>query len=294
MALAQESWTDAASRPSDRDVTTAQVRAAGSSFYWAMRFQEQGKRDALFAVYAFCRAVDDIADGTLSDDEKRTALENWRTRIHALYDGRPDDAVTRMLYDAIQTYALEKRDFLAVIDGMEMDGVGPICAPSMDELLLYCDRVACAVGRLCVHIFGEPGPAGQATADHLGLALQLTNILRDIAEDAEMGRLYLPGELLSAEGITSTDPKTVITDPRLPAVCRVLAGRAQDEFTAAENAIAQSNKKAMRPAIIMMKVYQKTLNLLRADDWAGLADGKAGPSLSKPEKLWIALRYGAF
>ena len=294
MTLAQDSCTGAAPQSPDREVITAQVRAAGSSFYWAMRFQDQTKRDALFAVYAFCREVDDIADGTLSDDDKRAALEAWRMRIQALYDGRPDDAITRMLHEAIQAYRLKQQDFLAVIDGMEMDGVGPIRAPSMEELLLYCDRVACAVGRLCVHIFGEPGPAGQATADHLGLALQLTNILRDVAEDADMGRLYLPHELLNAEGITSTDPKTVLTDPSLPAVCRTLAQRAQDEFSAAEQAIAQCSRKAMRPAIIMMKVYQKTLTQLMAEDWSYLASGKAGVSLSKPEKLWIALRYGAF
>ena len=298
MSHAQASYAntapDGAETLNDRQYIIDQVRTAGSSFYWAMRFQEPVKRDALFAVYAFCRAVDDIADGSMSDAGKQAALQDWQRQIRALYDGIPQHAVTRALLDPVRIYGLEKRDFMAVIDGMEMDGVGPICAPSMDDLLLYCDRVACAVGRLCVRIFGESGPAGQATADHLGLALQLTNILRDIADDAAMGRLYLPRELLDAEGITSTDPATVMTDEHLPAVCRTLAQRALQEYAEAEKSIAACSRKAMRPAIIMKQVYRKTLDRLITDDWSHLRDGRPAPALGKPEKLWTAVRYGLF
>ncbi len=269
------------------------VTAAGSSFYWAMRFLPPEKRDAIFAVYAFAREVDDIADGDDDDDTKRAALEAWRREIEALYGGAPGHPITRVLAPAIGLYGLEKKDFIALIDGMEMDGTGPIRAPSMDDLILYCDRVACAVGRLCVCIFGDATPAGQAVADHLGLALQLTNILRDVEEDAAMGRLYLPRELLTAAGIESSDPAAVVVDPRLRETCRALAVRADEEFRLAEAAIARCSRKAMRPAIIMMMVYRKTLDLLIADDWDHLPNGPRN-GVSKLEKLWIAVRYGLF
>ena len=296
MALAQAAWTDKKPSKDDLDAIRTIVLAAGSSFYWAMRFQSQEKRDALFAVYAFCREVDDIADGDLSDEDKKAELQKWRNRIEVLYGGSADEPITRVLAHAIDAYRLNKADFLAVIDGMEMDGVGPIRGPSLEELILYCDRVACAVGRLCVPIFGEPGEAGQATADHLGLALQLTNVLRDIAEDAEMGRLYLPHDLLSEAGINSNDPDVVIAESNLPTVCRILAQRAQDEYSAAEAAIAQCSKTSMRPAVIMMKVYRKTLDRLIADDWQSVQTGLQATGVArmvqKAEKLWIAVRYG--
>ncbi|MEN3976714.1 presqualene diphosphate synthase HpnD [Emcibacter sp. SYSU 3D8] len=269
------------------------MTAAGSSFYWAMRFLPPEKRDAIFAVYAFAREVDDIADGDDPDDVKRAGLESWRAEIEALYQGVPQHPITRVIAPAISTYHLEKKDFIALIDGMEMDGIGPIRAPVMDELILYCDRVACAVGRLCVCIFGEPGPAGQAVADHLGLALQLTNILRDIEEDAAMGRLYLPRELLAQAGIEGDEPGTVIADPRLRETCRALAVRAEEEFRLADTAIARCSRKAMRPAIIMMMVYRKTLDRLLEEDWSYLPNSPRN-GVSKLEKLWIAVRYGLF
>ncbi len=269
------------------------VTSAGSSFYWAMRFLPPEKRDAIFAVYAFAREVDDIADGDDPDDIKRAGLEAWRREIEALYAGAPQHPITRVLVPAIDAYRLEKKDFIALIDGMEMDGIGPIRAPVMDELILYCDRVASAVGRLCVCIFGEPGPAGQSVADHLGLALQLTNILRDIEEDAVMGRLYLPRELLAEAGIDSADPAVVIGDPRLRQTCRALAVRADQEFRWAEAAIARCSRKAMRPAIIMMMVYRKTLDRLIEEDWSYLPNSPRN-GVSKIEKLWIAVRYGLF
>ncbi len=266
-----------------------QVKAAGSSFYWAMRILPLEKRDAIFAVYAFARDVDDIADGDWPDDKKRAALADWRKEISALYQGTPSRPISRALKPAVQTFDLQKKDFLALIDGMEMDGLGPIRAPSMDRLILYCDRVACAVGRLCVRIFGEPGPAGQRTADHLGLALQLTNVLRDVVEDADMGRLYLPSELLQEAGITETDPVKVVTDPRLQQVCQALSTRAAREFDFAKTAIADCREGDMRPAVIMMMVYRKTLNRLRKNGFSDLTNTDL---VSKPEKLWIAVRYG--
>ncbi len=272
---------------------------AGTSFYWAMRMLPLERRRAIFAVYAFCREVDDIADGDEPTAGKVAALAEWRARIERLFgaagtSGTAPEA-TSPLAAAIADFDLERDAFLAIIDGMEMDATGPIIAPAMAELEIYCSRVAAAVGLLCIRIFGDSGEDGRRVAASLGLALQLTNILRDIKEDAEMGRLYLPRELLQDHGIAARDPIEVLHHPDLPAVCRALARRAQAEFTEAEAAIARCSRRAMRPAMIMMKVYQRTLGRLRRRDWRDVAVFEPSPLarvLDKAGKLLIALRFG--
>ena len=279
---------------SDADLIRAKVQAAGSSFYWAMRFLPQAKREALFAVYAFCREVDDIADGDAARPEKIVALDGWRQKIEALYLGRAEDPICRALGQAVTAYSLRKKDFIAVIQGMEMDARGPIVAPSLEELDLYCDCVAAAVGRLCVPIFGEATPAGERVANRLGRALQLTNILRDVEEDADIGRLYLPAEFLTREGVPLT-PDAALEHARLPNVMEALGRIARQAYADTETALADCAKGAMRPAVIMMMVYRKHLDRLEANRWrplpprSGLARAKANI-----EKLWIAIHYGLF
>ena len=170
-------------------------------------------------IYAFCREVDDIADGDApgcsSPAEKLAALDRWRAEIDAVYAGRPTQPLGRALIGPVGDFALPREDFVAVIDGCAMDAELRMRRPSLAVLDLYCDRVACAVGRLSVRIFGEfrtPWPGGGAA---LGRALQLTNILRDLREDAGLGRLYLPDELLTKHGIDGDLPDTVDRQPRL-------------------------------------------------------------------------------
>lgn len=276
----------------------ALVQQAGTSFFWAMRFLPPHKRDAVFAVYAFCREVDDIADGDMAVQTKRAELDRWRAEIAAIFEATPTRPTARVLAWAAAAFGLARADFEAVVDGMAMDADGPIRAPSLADLDLYCDRVACAVGRLCVPIFGEPGPEGRRVADTLGRALQLTNILRDIAEDAAMGRVYLPADLLAAHTVTFDRPSDLLDHPGLPAVCRDLADRAAAAFVDAERAIAACSKDAMRPAIIMMMVYRRILDRLEADDWThagrGTPPGRLEALRGKAEKLLIAVRYGLF
>ena len=297
MSVAQ-SFTEPDTAPTAADIAhvRARVRASGSSFYWAMRALPEARRDAIFAVYAFCRDVDDIADGDADVDDPKAALEEWRHEVGRIYEGHPSGAVSRTLAAAVHDYGLQKNDLLAVIDGMEMDASGPIRGPSMAELERYCDRVACAVGRLCVPIFGEPGEAGARVADKLGLALQLTNILRDLEEDADMGRLYLPAELLDAHGIATREPREAIAHPRLKLVCRDLAEKAHQAYTESETAIAQCSRAAMRPAIIMMMVYRKVLDKLIAEDWVDVPrrtpESKLARLRGKAAKLGLALYYG--
>jgi phytoene synthase len=278
----------------DIDQVRAKVQAAGSSFYWAMRFMPQREREALFAIYAFCREVDDIADGPLSREGKIVALDRWRQSIDLMFEGRPSDAITRVLAEAIHPFGLRRKDFTAVIQGMEMDARGPVVAPSLEELDFYCDCVASAVGRLCVQVFGE-ADAGQTVADQLGRALQLTNILRDVEEDAALGRLYLPREILVDKGLADLPPALVVRSERLPHAMAAVGAMAENAFAAAELSLAKCDRTKMRPAVVMMMVYRRQLERLRTNGWkplpprTGLA--RAG---AKIEKLLIALHYGLF
>ena len=295
MQLAQIPSAVAAPAPSDISFIRAKVQAAGSSFYWAMRFLPPHKREALFAIYAFCREVDDIADGALSREDKVIALDRWRRKIEDLYAGKPGDEITRALAPAVDTFKLRKKDFIAVIEGMEMDARGPIVAPPLEELDLYCDRVASAVGRLCIHAFGEPTPAGARVADRLGRALQLTNILRDVAEDAAIGRLYLPAEYIAEAGIAVTSPHDVAADAKLTHVIAAIGALAEKAFADSEAAMALCDKSAVRPAVIMMRVYRQHLDRIRDNGWnlvqplRGFARFKANAF-----KLWTAVQTGLF
>ncbi len=273
------------------------VSASRSSFFWAMRLLPQDRREAMFAVYAFCREVDDIADrvGPLAD--KRRDLEAWRGEIEALYAGNPVNPVTVALLRAVRDYELPKDEFIAVIEGMTMDaqldeqgetGEGT-AALTTEDLLLYCRRVAGAVGMLSVHVFGDARPAALNLAVIQGEALQLTNILRDIAEDAERGRLYLPSELLTAQGLAGLPPDEVLRASRLREVCRPLAATARERFDLARSLIAQCDRRALRPARVMLEAYARILDRLIAADWA---DPTRRVSVPKLEKLWVALRYG--
>jgi phytoene synthase len=265
------------------------VETAGTSFYWAMRLLPHERRNAMYAVYAWCREVDDIADGDSPVASKLAALSTWRDEIEALYAGRPCELVTRALHEPTLRYELRRQDFLAVVDGMEMDAREDIRAPDLATLDLYCARVASAVGHLSVHVFGDASPAAHRVADSLGRALQLTNILRDLGEDAQRGRLYLPRELLDRHGIGDTEPMLVLLHPALPAVCRELAAIAERHFRDAEQAMMLCPRRAMRPAAVMGAVYRATLRELLRRGWR---DPAAPVALSRTLKLWLALRNG--
>ncbi len=265
------------------------VRASRTSFYGAMRLLPRRRQAAMYAIYAFCREVDDIADGTSSRAEKLAGLEQWRQQIDELYAGRPRHPVTRALQEPIRAFQIRREDFLAVIDGMEMDAWEDIRAPSLADLDLYCGRVASAVGRLSVRAFGETSADADLVARHLGRALQLTNILRDLAEDSDSGRLYLPREILARHGIEAIEPAAVLAHPSLPAVCGEVAAMARDHFVKAHEAMARCNRRAMRPASVMGAVYRRLLDRLVA---GGFRDLRAPVRVPTPIKVWLALRHG--
>ncbi|MCP4620155.1 MAG: presqualene diphosphate synthase HpnD [Bradyrhizobium sp.] len=261
--------------------------ASGSSFYAAMRILPQAQREAMFQIYSFCRQVDDIADSNGPREERLAALQQWRDDIDALYRGTPP-ARLKDYVAPVKTFGLKREDFLAIVDGMEMDVPADIRAPDMATLDLYCDRVASAVGRLSVRVFGMGEEDGIALAYHLGRALQLTNILRDIDEDAGLGRLYLPREGLYLAGITGDDPQKVIADKSLPKVCAPLAQRAATHFAKADEIMDRNPRRVVRAPRIMSKYYRAILDLLLA---RGFAAPREPVRVTKLTKLAILFRY---
>jgi phytoene synthase len=268
----------------------AALPAAGSSFYFAMRILPRAEREAMYAIYAFCRAVDDIADDGGPRPARFAALDRWSQDIDALYDGRIS-VLTADLAGPVKRFGLRRKDFHAVIDGMAMDVETEIEAPDWETLDLYCDRVASAVGRLSVRIFGIDPTRGDPLAHHLGRALQLTNILRDLDEDAERGRLYLPREALAAAGVAldGRTPAAILADPRVDTAARAVGARAAEHFTEAGRIMAECPRRAVRAPRLMEAAYHGVLRDLLA---RGFAAPRAPVRTSKLRVLAAALRYG--
>jgi phytoene synthase len=289
--MSQQAAIEAEQIAADQCLVEDVVVKARTSFYWAMRLMPAEKRQAMFAVYAFCRVVDDIADGDLPDAAKLRQLQGWRAEIDRLYAGTARHAIARALAEPVRRFDLARADFLAIIDGMEMDARGGLVGPPMDELRLYCSRVAGAVGLLSVRIFGAPRDLGQRLAEALGEAVQLTNVLRDVAEDAELGRLYLPRELLEKHGAAVTSLAAALRDPRLAAVCDDLAVLAEAQFDLAAALLDIMPRRELRPARLILVVYRRLLHRLRRRGFARLDEPV---KLSKAEKLWLIVRHGLF
>ncbi len=250
-----------------------------------MRILPRAQREAMFEIYSFCRQVDDIADSTRpargAPRARSTAGAPTSTR------SMPASAAARSQGSGapVRQFGLRREDFHAVIDGMEMDVVADIRAPDDATLDLYCDRVASAVGRLSVRIFGMEEADGIALAHHLGRALQLTNILRDLDEDAAIGRLYLPAEALRAAGIAANDPAAVLSRARRSRrSVRGVVERARRHFAEADAIMARSPRRAVRAPRIMGEAYTLILDRLTARGWSPPRDRIRIP---RPRLLWI-------
>lgn len=272
----------------DLDEVELLVRKAGTSFYRGMRVLPPDRRHAMYAIYAFCRIVDDIADEDGALPDKLRGLAAWRAHVAGLYRGESEGPVTRVLVAAVERFRLREEDFAAVIDGMRMDAETVIVAPDLATLDLYCDRVAAAVGRLSVRAFGDPSAEADKVAYSLGRALQLTNILRDIKEDADRGRLYLPAEYLDQAGVPR-EPAAALASPALPVVCARLAADARGHFRDARAHMANCDPTAMKPARLMGETYAAILTCLERSGWR---DPAVRVSLPLWRKLWLLVRYG--
>jgi len=277
------------------DAAVAQIPtvAAKSTFYLAMRLLEPERRDAMYAIYAFCRAVDDIADEEGDPVLRAQTLDAWRRDLDELFAGRIR-ARCSFLAEPVRRHHLDRADFEAIIDGMAMDVERDIVAPDWETLDLYCDRVASAVGRLSVRVFGladDPGPlptAPKLLAYHLGRALQLTNILRDLDEDAARGRLYLPREALEAAGVADVTPAAVMARDSLDAVCAPVAARALGHYDEAAQLMGQLPKGPIKAPYLMGAAYRSILDKMTT---RGYAPPRPRVSASKPKLLLAFLRY---
>jgi squalene synthase HpnD/squalene synthase HpnC len=276
---------------SDRDalgIAPAPV-AKTSSFYLAMRILPPEQRDGMYAIYAFCRAVDDIADDSGPAKTRTALLDRWRADIVRLYDGGGPTMLTKAIAPVVSRFDLRQEDFLAVVDGMEMDLRREMQRPDWETFELYCDRVASAVGRLSVRIFGIDHDKGIELSHHLGRALQMTNVLRDLDEDASLGRLYLPNEVLADAGIYEQDIEKVLLHPSLSDACMAVASRAERHFVEASMVMANCDRQSVRSPRIMASVYQALLDKLVKRGWTVPRDEIRPSKLQFIEAL---LRYG--
>jgi len=271
------------------EMATTEAKVAGSSFYSAMRILPPRERAAMFAIYDFCRQVDDIADEPgPTRDERREALNAWEADLDILYAGG-SPRLADMLIEPVRDFGLEKADLIAVIDGMRMDVEADIRAPDFATLDLYCDRVASAVGRLSVKVFGMERDPGVELGHHLGRALQFTNILRDLDEDAGMGRFYLPAEALDAAGIDSRDPNAALADARIDKACRWLSAKAREHYRASGEILARRPKGRLAAPRLMGAVYGQILERMEHEGWAA---PRRRVKLSKGRMAWIAVQVG--
>ena len=269
-----------------REYVLQVVRRSDSSFLWGMRVLPRKRRQALYAVYAFSRSVDDIADGAGPLAQKRAALDRWRSEVDRIYSSCPGHPIGQALMEPVARFELPKAEFMALIDGMETDAAAMVRISTLDELLLYCRRVAGSVGVLSVHVFGARQPQGLEMAIQLGQAFQLTNILRDIVEDARLDRVYLPGALLQKHKVPDAPLPALLQHPNVADVCQELAALAHASYARAETIMRQLNWLRMRPPVLMKAIYKPMLERLDRRGWTRLGESVRLGSL---EKTWRVL-----
>lgn len=257
---------------------------SGSSFYFSFLFLDDEQRRAITALYAFCREVDDIVDETREPAIARTTLNWWRDEIMRVFDGAPQHPVAKELALAVPRFHLHREHLLELIDGMEMD-LEHAGFATFEDLRLYCYRVAGVVGLLAAHIFGFSDPRTLQYAEHLGIAFQLTNIIRDVAEDSARQRVYLPREDLVRFNVPQSDLHQKASSAALVALLQFETERAREFYAAAFSALPERDRYRQRSGLIMAAVYQVTLNAIERDGFHVL---EKRSRLSALRKFWIA------
>jgi phytoene synthase len=264
------------------------TRQSGTSFYYAFRILPPPKRRAIFALYSFCRVVDDCVDEP--DGEGEAGLRRWLEEAYRCYDGRPTTALGQDLSEALFQFPIPRSCFEDVVAGCRMD-LQQARYETFADLRRYCERVASAVGLAAIEIFEYRHADTRRYAVELGVALQLTNILRDLATDAQRGRLYLPAEDLRRFGVEEGAFLAAATrDPLSPPQARALldfeAQRAREHYRTARMLLPEQDRTAMRPAEIMAAVYRCLLETVQARGFPF----RPRVALSRPRRAWIALR----
>lgn len=255
-------------------------RKAGSSFTLSFRLLPGPRRRAMTALYAFCRAVDDVVDDIRDPVPAFTVLSWWRDEIGRLYAGAPRHPVTRALQPAVRDLALPRAHFEAIIDGMAMD-LQHAGFADFEALRLYCHRVAGVVGLLSARIFGYTDAATEVYADRLGLALQLTNIIRDVGEDAMRGRIYLPADEMRAHGVLPDDVLMRRETPAFLGLMDAQVARARACFAEALGTLPACDRRAQRPGLMMAAAYRALLEEIAAGGCHVLREKTSLPPLRK-------------
>lgn len=257
---------------------------SGSSFYYSFLFLPLERRRAITALYAFCREVDDTVDETHDQSVARIKLAWWRTEVSNMYKGSPTHPVTQALQPHLAPYNLQEQHLQAIIDGMEMD-LDQSRYLDYAGLRKYCWHVAGVVGILSASIFGATNPQTLQYAEKLGLAFQLTNIIRDVGDDARKGRIYLPVNELQQFNVTAADILNFRHNEKFEALMKFQADRARAVYDEAFALLPREDRRAQRPGLMMAAIYRTVLNEIENDDFKVL---NQRISLTPLRKLWLA------
>ena len=259
---------------------------SGSSFYYSFRFLPELQRQAIIALYAFCREVDDTVDEISDAGVARVKLDWWREEIQKTFKGEAAHPVGKALQTALLNFDLHEEYFMEIIDGMAMD-LDQFSYPQFNQLALYCHRAASVVGLLSVEIFGYQQRNTLKYAENLGMALQLTNIIRDVREDAERGRIYLPLDELKQFNVKTDDLLALKSTPELIEFLKFQTDRAKHYYKQAMALLPEGDRYTQRTGLIMAAIYEATLDEIVNDNFQVM---KHRVSLTPIRKLWIAWR----
>ncbi len=260
--------------------------ASGSSFYYSFLFLPHERRRAITALYAFCREVDDAVDEPSDPSVARAKLDWWRGEVARTFAGTPQHPVTRALVPAISLYGIDQSNLSEIMDGMQMD-LERSRYESFEQLKLYCHRVAGVVGQLAARIFGFSNARTLEYAERLGLAFQLTNIIRDVGEDARKGRIYLPLDELQRFGVPVADILHSRHTEPFGKLMTFQADRVEQCYAEAFAALPPEDRKTQRPGLVMAAIYRTLLAEIRRDGFKVLTQRTA---LTPVRKLWIACK----
>ena len=265
------------------------VKKSGSSFFWGMHILPIKERQAIYTLYAFCRHIDDIVDGSSSLSHKLELLDAWRKEIDNIYDKKvPASEIGRNIYKNCMRFNLPKNELVSLLDSISMDLPKPIQAPSLEEFKRYCLGVACAPGSLTLRILGcKDENLIKELSVSLGLAMQITNILRDVRDDALIGRLYIPLEFLHKADITSTDPMTVVVDKNLARAREELAKIAEENYAKAFASIKKLDRKTSRNIRAIAYIYKRYFDIMQDRGWEIISPK---PQIGRFIKMFLVLK----
>lgn len=265
------------------------VKKSGTSFFWSMQMLPSPKRNAMYTIYAFFRHIDDIVDGNASVQEKMELIDAWRQELDNIYDKKvPTTEIGRRIYKNCMRFRLPKSEFIKMMDSISMDLPNPLQAPSLKQFDEYCRGVAGVPGSLTLRIFGcNDEKLIENLSSTLGKALQITNILRDVKEDALSGRIYIPAEMLDKAGISSREPEVVLVDKNLAIAREELSQMAENEYKKAFELIADLPKSAARPVKIIANIYKRYFEIMKNRGWEVISPK---PRISRPAKFCIIIK----